>query len=184
MSTSETYTCGIGACPCGKGQILRSVTTQDNPWSTADIGYSIGCHSCNREWRIQHGSLVNLASEKPFNAAYAAERDRHTELDSVINPLVDSYFSSFAAKTKMVEHAEMKRLGIFQGNYRDYLSQRSKGKAYSQCCYGRRNPTWLQSLADRAGVRSRLDVCIRLLDEAKQASEAASRGVIRMKIPE
>jgi hypothetical protein len=183
MSTSETVDFEIGACPCGKGQIIRSVTTQDNPWSGADIRYSIGCEACRREWHIRHGVLVKSASETPYKAAYAAESARRNELNATINPLVDSYFSNFAAKTKKAEHAEMVRLGIFTGSYRDYLNRRREGNAYSQSSNGFRNPTWLQSLADRAGVRNRLDDCIRLLEEAKQASEVAEHGIIRKRIP-
>jgi hypothetical protein len=41
MSTSETTHSAIGNCPCGNGKIIESYTTQDNPWSSADIGFSI-----------------------------------------------------------------------------------------------------------------------------------------------
>ena len=184
MSTSETVDFEIGACPCGKGQIIRSVTTQDNPWSSADIGYSIGCEACRREWHIEHGSLVKAASEAPYKVARAAESARHQELDATINPLVDSYFLSFAAKTKKAEHAEMVRLGISCGDYRDYLKRRREGKTYSLCCYGLRNLMWLQSIADRAGVRGKFDACIQRLDEAKQALEATSREIIRKRMPQ
>jgi hypothetical protein len=182
MSTSETFDSEIGACPCGKGQVIRSVTTQDNSWSGTDISYSIGCEACRSEWNIQHGSLVNSASEAPYKAAYTAQNARHQELEAMINPLVESYFENFAARTQKAEHAEMVRLGISNGGYRDYLKRRREGRAYYLCCFGFRNPTWLQSIADLAGVRSRLDACIQRFDEAKQASEVASRGIIRRRI--
>jgi hypothetical protein len=46
MSTSETDEYKIGKCPCGNGDIIKSVTTQDNPWSGADIYYRVDCDKC------------------------------------------------------------------------------------------------------------------------------------------
>jgi hypothetical protein len=43
MSTSETVDFELGPCPSGGGNIIQSITTQDNPWSSAQVSYSIDC---------------------------------------------------------------------------------------------------------------------------------------------
>src|SRR5579859_4356481 len=122
MSTSETVDFELGPCPCGAGKLVKSITTQDNPWSSADISYSIACASCSQAWRIEGHGLVNVQSEAPYSAAYREERAKHAALNALCGPLVDSYFRVFAAKSKKAEHAEMARLGIYSGNCRNFLA--------------------------------------------------------------
>jgi hypothetical protein len=55
MSTTDIGIVEEGPCPCGKGHIAKQVTTQDNPWSTADVCYSIECADCSGAWRLEHG---------------------------------------------------------------------------------------------------------------------------------
>ncbi|RWI57170.1 MAG: hypothetical protein EOR16_16510 [Mesorhizobium sp.] len=117
MSTSETTEFPVANCPCGKGRILKYVTTQDNPWSSADVSYGVDCSQCAREWEItSHGTLTNRESERPYNEAYRAGREIATELHSLVDGLVDQYFEDFGAKTMTAELREMQRLGISKMN--------------------------------------------------------------------
>lgn len=73
MSTSETVEWTLGKCPCGLGEIVNEITTQDNPWSSADSNLFIRCERCASEWRIEHRHLVKKGSDSEYKAAWAHE---------------------------------------------------------------------------------------------------------------
>jgi hypothetical protein len=183
MSTSETVNFDIGNCPCGKGKIVKSVTTQDNPWSSADIRFSIECLSCDREWRIQNECLVNKRSEVPYAAAQQEERLKYDALRQFIDPLVDLYFLRFAAKTKKAEHAEMLRLGITTDSYQGFLKEKAKSKPYSEICFALRNREWLCDLARQSSLLETLTCVVSEYDDAKRRTSDAYGHIIRQSIP-
>jgi|SRR5579863_855329 len=128
MSTSETVDFVLGPCPCGAGKLVQNITTQDNPWSSADVGYSIACPSCSQAWRIEGRGIVNVKSEAPYNAVYREERAKYAALSELCDPLVDSYFQTFAAKTKKRPSTPV-RLGIYSGSYRNFLTSKREKKS-------------------------------------------------------
>jgi hypothetical protein len=183
MSTSETDDFDLGPCPCGAGRLVQSITTQDNPWSSADVSYSIDCPSCSRGSRIDGRKLVNVESEAPYNAAAREERTKYAELMQLCRPIVDSYFQAFAAKTKKAEHAEMVKLEIYSGSYRNFLKDKTERKACSEIAYPLRNPGWLSDLAKRAGVEGELDLRLKEFEDSKKRTSEAYKAIVRKPMP-
>jgi hypothetical protein len=183
MSTSETDDFELGPCPCGAGKLIQSITTQDNPWSSTDVSYSIDCPSCSRGWRIDGRKLVNVESEAPYNAATREERAKHAALMQLCSPLVDSYFQAFAAKTKKAEHAEMVRLDTYSGSYRNFLKDKAERKACSEITYPLRNLGWLADLAKQAGVSAEFDWRLKEFEDAQKRTSEAYKAIVWQPVP-
>src|SRR5689334_8093734 len=69
MSTSETVSFKACDCPCGAGEVTRHVTTQDNPWSSADIHLTLDCPVCAQAWQLRFEALELIESLQPYRAA-------------------------------------------------------------------------------------------------------------------
>lgn len=180
MSTSETTSHASNACPCGKGKIIKHVTTQDNPWSSADISYELACDACRPEWRMDHGSdLIKTSSETPHNAAADVRNQAWNKVKQIASPLIDSYFNTHAPKSKKAQWEKMKELDVFAGSYKDYLNRRNAGEAPGEIAYGIRNPEWLLSLAPDNNSRQELENAITAHRVAKKASGAAAGKIVR-----
>ena len=184
MSTSETVDFELGPCPCGAGKLIQSITTQDNPWSSADVGYLIDCPSCSHGWRIDGRRLVNVKSEAPSKAASCEERARYAALRQLCDPLIDAYFLAFAAKTKKAEHAEMWRLGIYSGSYRNFLASKREKKLCSEIAYGLGKYDWLANQAIQAGIGSEFERRLRELEDAKKQLPKTYKATIRQPMPD
>lgn len=182
MSTSETDIFTIGPCPCGAGTIAKHVTTQDNPWSGADIHFSIECKSCAAQWRLEHGHLVLRSSDAEYLAARKNEENAYKPLRILVDSLVEEYLSKFAAKSKKAELAEMTRLGITSLSYAQYRKHRSEGKTPAQACYGLRNPTWLTALAAEQSLDEKLSKLLSAYKAAQQATKNAATKIVRKNI--
>jgi hypothetical protein len=117
-----------------------------------DVSYLIDCPSCCCGWRIDARRLVNVKSEAPYNAASCEERARYAALRHLCDPLIDSYFLALAAKTKKAEHAEMVRLGIYSGSYRNFLTSKRETKSCPEIACGLRNHDWMADQARQARV--------------------------------
>jgi hypothetical protein len=182
MSTSETVVFEKCACPCGAGYIAQSVTSQNNPWSSADIDYAIECAHCHNEWRLDGSSLVLRSSESEYLAAKAKEEQVSQALHALMDRLVADYFVHFAAQTKKAEHAEMVHLGIATRTYEQYLKHRRNGGTAAKACYGMRNAAWLRSVAGGQSVDIELDRLIAANDSARQASTEAYKAVVRQSL--
>ena len=102
MSTSELDTFEAGPCPCGKGHIAKHVRSYDNPYSGADVSYSIECQKCRSDWRFDNYStwLVLRSSEAAYLAAYPLQLTAIRDLDSAAGQVIADYFTKFAAKKK------------------------------------------------------------------------------------
>jgi len=182
VSTSETVTLGANVCPCGKGRIVKHVTTQDNPWSSADISYELECPAClTVGWGLEGSGvfLVRKSTEAAAEAANEAWMQAGKPLHELIGSLVDVYFATFGAKSKKAEFEEAKRLDIYTGSYRNFLKGKSERKTTGQLCYGLRNRTWIASLADAKGCRQRLDSLIETFDRKRAEWEGAAKAVVR-----
>jgi hypothetical protein len=184
MSTSETVDFPVGDCPCGNGKILKYVTTQDNPWSSADISYEIHCSRCVSEWQItNYGLLTNRESERPHNEAYQAEQATARDLHSLVDDLVDQYFQDFGAKTMTGELREMQRLGISTMNIAQFRQAVRAGRRPSERAYALRNIDWLSSLAKAAGKESAFWELRVRQDEAREKTAETAKAVIRRSVP-
>jgi hypothetical protein len=184
MSTQETDEITLGNCPCGEGKIIRRITTQDNPWSSADISHRIDCARCSREWRIDNSLMVNNASEAPYRIATQRSSAAHEALHDFIRPLVNGYFLRFAAKTKKGELAEMTRLGVSNSSYRDFLKRKKEGNRPADLCWPLRNEEWVASLVKEANKESDFAGLRREWKSAAEEESATARKVVRRRLPE
>lgn len=180
MSTSETTEHTVGLCPCGEGEIVKSITTQDNPWSSADISVRINCFKCSSEWRVLYNSLILRSSEQEATRAGQNAAAIEKQLIAVIEPLFDRHFAGI--KTKKAELAELHRLGISQDNYRAYLEARRIKPSIAQCCHPLRNTVWLRSIAEEGGVLGDLDTLLSDIREAKEVHEHALTSIVRRRL--
>jgi hypothetical protein len=183
MSTSETDEYPIGACPCGKGTIVRSITTQDNPWSSADVHVYIDCPACSSHWRVERSKLVQTSTETSYKSARQHEHECWQRRHTFASALIDKYFDAFAAKTKKAEHAEMSRLDLFGGSYRDFLRRRKESPSLGAIALTTRNPTWLRSRAQADGAEAAFDHLTSELEIAREASEVSYKQIVRRPLP-
>jgi hypothetical protein len=183
MSTSETIEHPVGACPCGKGKVIRSITTQDNPWSSADVHIYIDCADCSREWRVEHNHLTMIGSKADYEKANRHEMMCRKNLSEFVAGLVDGYFEKFGAKTKKAEHSECVRLGISTGTYRDFLRRKNEGQSPGQISAPMKNPAWVKSLAESSKVIDRLEQLLLAVDEARHHTNVAAKKIVRVPIP-
>lgn len=181
MSTSETTSYASNTCPCGKGEIIKHVTTQDNPWSSADISYELACDACRVEWRMEEygGHLIKTSSEVEYNNASAARNQTWNAVKQLAAPFIDTYFNAHAPKSKKAQWEKMQELDVFAGSYKDYLNRRSAGEAPGDIAHGIRNPKWLLSLAPDDNARQELTKAIADHESAKKALETAAGKIVR-----
>lgn len=182
MSTSETTTFEVGVCPCGNGRIVKHITTQDNPWSSADIAYEIQCPKCSSEWRLEHRQLILRASEAPYKNARVKEHSEYEKLRVLVDGLVNGYFASFSAPSKKAELAEMQRLGISNHSYNSFLKEKRAGKPPAQLCFGLRNLPWLRRLDEQHGSKKQLSEMLAAWESAKKEGESAYGNIVRQPI--
>jgi len=184
VSTSETTEFPVGECPCGNGRILKYVTTQDNPWSSADISYGIDCARCAGEWEItSYGALTNNESERPYKDAYRAERAIAGKFHSLVDGLVDEYFRKFNAKTMTAELREMQRLGISTMNIAQFRKAVRDGRRPSERAYALKNLEWLSGLATAAGQELAFQQLRTRYDQAAARTAEMAKEVVRRSIP-
>ena len=181
MSTSDTSTFDSNVCPCGRGTILKHVTTQDNPWSSADIAYELSCGFCNPHWILETTgvALVSRVEAAQENAAREAWLQGGEPLHRLAEGLVSGYFADFGAKTKKAEWQEMQRLGIYAGSYRNYLQDKAKKRDPGKIAYGLRNQAWLEELARGESVDAELASLAATWAARRSEWEATARQVKR-----
>lgn len=182
MSTSETDIFNQGPCPCGNGQIIKQVISQDNPWSGVDISYSIDCPTCSRGWRVERRSIVLRSSETLYNSAFAAVIDARSALHELLQSIVEHHFSGFSAPTKKAEHAELERLDLTHMSYRQYLEHRRKGGNISTAAAPLKNRAWVQAAANQQNVERQLDDLFEASSQADQAMKEAASQIVRRTI--
>ncbi|WP_143089812.1 hypothetical protein [Tropicimonas isoalkanivorans] len=177
MSTSETVDFEVGKCPCGNGAIVKSITTQDNPWSGADISYFISCAKCSSEWIMGHCSLSSKAESNALRSAENEQRKVEEQIRAMVRPLVDEYFDELALATMAAEHRELLRLNITTGDIRQYRKSRNSGKTkISGICAPMRNQVWVDELISSAGKSSQYQEAVTRLNLAKtKCRDAASK---------
>lgn len=183
MSTQETIKRRAGPCPCGNGHVMTSITTQDNPWSSADIYHYLQCDACARNWRVDSGRLVSRAEESLYRQAREDHYAVMHKLSALTGPLVDAYFEQFAAPSMAAEHREMLRLDIATSNIRSFRKDKNAGRRPSELSFARRNMTWLRQLVHQAGLEAEFDALLQELEDADARQGEAYRNVRRISIP-
>lgn len=105
------------------------------------------------------------------------------ELKAICAPLVDAYFSNFAARSKKAEYEEMMRLKIYTGSYRNYLDDKSRNRSWADIAYALRNENWVERLADCDGLGAAFRQARKALQDARDAANVAGRAVVRLPLP-
>ncbi|MER9740578.1 hypothetical protein [Mesorhizobium sp. M0187] len=184
MSTSETTEFAVMDCPCGRGKILRYITTQDNPWSSAHSSYGTNCGACSDDWEISnYGTMTNRESERPYKAAYREEQDIVSLIHAATRDLIDQYFEEFASKPATVELREMQRLGVARLNIDQFRQARRQGSKPSENIHALRNLTWLTDLAHSAGREDEFGRLRADYEAAATKTKEAKNNVISRSIP-
>lgn len=182
MSTLETVEQRVGACPCGKGYILASITTEDNPWSSADISYLVDCKPCDAKWKVDGKRLVSRAEMTALSKARNSYHAIAAKMDALCDPVVDAYFAEFAAPSMAAEHREMLRLNITTSDIRNFRKGKRVGKKASELSFARRNTKWLAQRLKDAGLYETFEALQSELDAADKRVEQAYRSVQSVRI--
>lgn len=182
MSTSETFTFDISACPCNGGRLVKRVTSYDNPWSGADVVILIDCPTCSIQWRVAHAMIVLRSSEATYHSALAAVRAARDAFEALALPLVENYLIEFAAPNKKALHTELTRLDLTCMSYRQFLEHLRKGRTASSAVTPNRNPSWLTSITRTQGVSDQLEKLTQALNSTEQACTQARQQIVRRRI--
>jgi len=182
MTRVEYDTFEEGPCPCGNGHILRHVESTDYRYSSVHISYSIDCSTCNRRWRVDHGTLVLKESEAPYLAARAESDSARNALHQLAQELVESYLNAQIFKSKKAELEHLLALNLSTSNYAAYLKERRTGKAIHQLAYGLRNVPWLKERAQASGRMAELTALLHNHEVTSSNLEMASKQVVRRSV--
>ena len=178
MSTSETYEINVATCPCGKGSIVKTVTSYDNPWSGADISHSIDCDKCSKKWSLSYGNnLQCVADVRKYKKAAEKYHALKGRMNNLINPLVDQYFTDFDAPSMAAEHREMQRLDLTRDNIRNFRKGKNEGKRPSQLCYALLNLEWVRTLLKTSDKIETFDDLQEKMSEAEKQEQKARRAI-------
>lgn len=176
MSTSETVYFKHSDCPCGEGEIVKSVTSQDNPWSGVDVSLSLSCPKCAKTWTLQGERLVDIETQNAHHKAYRDLEDARKDLSKLIAPPVNNYFAALKLGAMTKELKALTGLGLTGIDYNTYRKGRNAGRSIAELCTPWKNETWLLPLLDAAGIKASyltksasIEVQIRLLSEKSRA---------------
>jgi hypothetical protein len=183
MSTSETDEYKIGTCPCGKGEVIKTVVTQDNPWSGADISYRIECSKCRGDWELSRSGdeLTLRSSTIPAQHAGKIQMQARYNLDIYVRDLAARYYAAQNFKTKKAEREHLVELGISNGSYRTYLQDRKRSPMHG-VGYPSRNPTFVSKLVSDYGDKHQYEKLLKSVAEAESAFKIASARIVRQSV--
>lgn len=182
MTKLEYETFEEAPCPCGGGHILRHVESTDYRYSSVHISYSINCLDCNRQWSIDHGTLVLRASEAPYLVAKSEADSTREKLLQFAQKLVQSYCETLPFKSKKAELEHLLTLNLSQTKYASYLKERRAGKEMHQLAYGLRNIPWLKERAEASGNMQELAELLRNHEAMSKNLEVASKQIVRKSV--
>ena len=180
MSTSETDIYEMGACPCGVGQIFKTVVSQTNPWSIPHISYAIECKACSRDWRIDNRFMVLRSSETESKHFSESTEYARAAKNAFIQSIVAHHFSGFTAPTSKAEHAELLRLDLTKMSYRKYLDHKRKGGSICTAVFPLRNSAWLRTAAEQMNTLKRLEELLEGYAKAEHEQNIASGKIVRI----
>jgi len=182
VSTSETDVYEVRPCPCGNGQITKTVVSQTNRWSIPDISYSIECKACSRDWRVERNVMVSRSSETESKRLNDSTRRARTALYDFMRSIVVHQFSGFSAPTSKAEHAELLRLDLTNMSYRQYLDHKRKGGSVCTAVIPSRNRAWLISAAEHMNALKQLEEFFEDDAKANHDQHLADQKVVRVPI--
>ena len=180
MSTSETDVYEVSSCPCGGGQVTKTVVSQTNRWSIPQISYAIVCKPCSRDWRIERKFMVLRSSDSESKLLFDSARNAKTAINELIRSIVVNHFSDFTAPTIKAEHAELLRLELTNMSYRKYLDHKRKGGSICTAAIPLRNRAWLRAAAEQMNVLKRLEELFEDSAIADRQQKLAAEKIVRV----
>lgn len=183
MSTSEIDEYKLGICPCGKGAVMKTIVTQDNPWSSADVSYRIECNRCQGEWDLSRsGDRLTLRSSTiPADRAGRVLMAAQHDLDVYVRAPMAEYFAVKSFPTKKAEHAHLIELKIANGSYRTYLQDR-KRSTIGNVGHPSRNPAFVSQLVATHGDQAHHGMLLGKVAEADAAYKTAAAEIVRQDV--
>lgn len=180
MSTSETDEYRIGICPCGKGSIIKTVVTQDNPWSGADVSYNIDCGQCRADWELSRSGdrLTLRSSVLPSQQAGEVLMEARRDLSAYLRDLAAKHFGTQGLRTKKAEHEYLAGLGMVGGSYRSYLQDRKSSPMHCVAHFDR-NHTFVAMLVNTYGDKQSYGDLCKVVEVAEAAYRSAETRIVR-----
>lgn len=183
MSTSETVESDVSNCPCGNGKVVRSVTTQDNPWSGADVALFIRCAKCSSEWGLSHNTLTLKSSAIPYQQAVVKGSALYKEIEAFAAKIFRRDFEQKILKTKKAQLAYFVENSLTTMDYRRYLKHLSEGRQPWAACRWSSNIDWVLARCT-SEERSVLNDLLGHYNAACQEREIASKQIVTRKVVE
>lgn len=183
MSTSETDEFVVAACPCARGQIIKTVVSYDNPWSGADVSYRIECGKCRSEWDLSpSGNTLTLRSSlSPWLSAGNLQTQAQQKTAAYLRMLASHFFSKQTFPSKKAEHGWMVSSGLFKGSYQSYLSAR-KVRSVHEIVALDPGSAFVAQLVTEYGDPKFFDDLRAAEAAAQAATKEASAHIVRRKI--
>ncbi|MGB0217974.1 MAG: hypothetical protein ACPGJF_01430 [Sinimarinibacterium flocculans] len=181
MSRQEFDSFREAACLCGAGQITRHVESTDYPFGGANVSYTLDCPVCARDWRLDHGTLVNKQSEKEYTALSAELHALMAELVPLAAAMITSHFAALNLPSKKAELRALESLGLYNGTYAAYTKARREGEPIGKIVWPLRNEAWLVSVAGK-DQRAGLEGALTQRAELEAAQSKAAAKIIRKRV--
>jgi hypothetical protein len=183
VSTSETDEFVVAACPCAKGQVIRTVFSYDNPWSGADVSYRIECEKCRNEWDLSpSGNTLTLRSSlSPWFSADKLQTQARQKTAEYLRILASHHFSKQTFPSKKAEHGWMVSSGLFRGSYQSYLAARKVRSVYEIVALDPES-AFVAQLVNEYGDPRVFDNLRAAEAAAQAATKEASAHIVRRKI--
>lgn len=161
-------------CPCGTGEIEKTVESTDYVFSSAHVMYKFRCPRCDQLWRLADGALVLKESEKPYITAREELRAANMALRRCIHEIAQLYCQREALTTKKAEYEHLESIDLYRKTYATYLKQRKEGNAMHDIIMLERPLPllqWAKLVAESLGMASTL---FELLASCKRCDDNAS----------
>lgn len=179
MTRREFDTYAECACPCGTGQVLRHVASTDYRHDKPKITYSLDCVACSVRWRVDHGTLVDKASELSYLATKAHDDEARKKLTALAQEVTRMYLSTMVFKSRKAELDYLIANNLSGTRYTSYLKDCASGRPMHELAYGQRSPSWLLAAAKDDAVRTQLAALLEQARQAASTTEVAAKQIIR-----
>jgi hypothetical protein len=181
MTKREYDTFKESSCPCGKGQVTRHVDSTDYRYSSVHISYSLDCSGCRKEWRLDHSSLINIESERPYVSARKLSSEIRSKLHTLARNIVKQHFIGLSFKTKKSELEYLHEHDLCNESYANYTKLRRNGQEIYDVAYGLRNIDWLRNISICHNYQLDLENLIIADSQASAETESAALKIVRWK---
>ena len=172
-------------CPCGNGTIEKTVESTDYVFPSAQVTYEFRCSHCAKIWRLENGTLILKASERPRIEASAKLRQANKAVQKCVRRIGQLYCEQRSFPTKKAEYEHLKLIGQYQKGYPTYLKWRREGRSmldillHIEPSFKDRPLCWAHSVAADFGLSVELDQLIKRQSEVTKAVADAQQLIVQ-----